>query len=160
LHGLQTSATQWLRMLTQAASAPTAQASPPPPAARRSSLAVVAGSLQLLASPNDVGTAKASKAAPARRLERSFRPAPPVSPRAARRSMSTVAAYAAPPQTRLPIGGASAGGSGGLGSAASPVAAVFGALGLALATILLARFSLDLASWRSTLLASGLERPG
>jgi hypothetical protein len=74
--------------------------------------------------------------------------------------MSDAASYAPPAQRRLPIGGATAGGGGGLGSAAPHVAAVFAALALALATILLGRVSLDLASWRSTLLASLLERPG
>jgi len=65
-----------------------------------------------------------------------------------------------PAQTLLPIGGASAASSGGFGSAAPPVMAALEGLSLALATILLAGFSLDLAPWRSTLLASRLERPG
>jgi hypothetical protein len=86
-----------------------------PPAAGRSSLAVAAESLHLLASPNEVGTAKASKAASARRLKRSFMPAPPVSPPGpAPRSMPEVGSYAPPAQTRLPIGGATGDGSGGL----------------------------------------------
>lgn len=50
--------------------------------------------------------------------------------------------------------------SGGLGSVAPPVAAVFAALALSFATILLARFYLDPASWRSTLLTLRLENPG
>jgi hypothetical protein len=74
--------------------------------------------------------------------------------------MSDAASYAPPAQTRLPIGGATAGGGGGAGSAAPHAGAMFVALALSLATILLGRVSLDLASWRSTLLASRLERPG
>jgi hypothetical protein len=74
--------------------------------------------------------------------------------------MAGVASYTPPAQVRLPLGGATAGASSGLGSPAPPVAAFFAALSLSLATILLARFSLDRASWRSTLLASRLEHPG
>jgi hypothetical protein len=154
--------TQWLRPQTQAASPETAPASPLPPAGDRSSLAVAAGSLHLFAAANDLGTAKATKAAPARRLERLFRPPPRVSPSAtAARSIPQPATYGPPAQTPLPIGGATAAGSGGgLGSAAPPVEAVFVALALLLATTLLTRLSLDPASWRSTLLASRLEHPG
>jgi hypothetical protein len=63
-------------------------------------------------------------------------------------------------QTRLPVGGAAAATGGGEGSVASSVLAEFQALALALATVLLVRFSLDRAMWRSTLLASRLEHPG
>jgi hypothetical protein len=160
LHGLQMSMTRWLRSETQAASQVTARPLPLP-AAERSWLAAGTGPLHLLGSPDDLGTTKATKAAGSRRLERSLTPATPVSRRAlSPRSTPEVALYAPPPQTRLPIGGAAAGGSGGLGSAAPPVAAVFAALALSLATIFFARFSLDLAPWRSTLLASRLGRPG
>jgi hypothetical protein len=41
----------------------------------------------------------------------------------------------------------------------TPVKAVFAALAFSLATILLTRLSLDLASWRSTLLTARLEHP-
>jgi hypothetical protein len=67
---------------------------------------------------------------------------------------------APPVQTRLPVGGAAAATGGGIGSVAPSVVAEFEALALALATMLLARFSLDHAAWRSILLASRLERPG
>jgi hypothetical protein len=65
-------------------------------------------------------------------------------------------------QTRLPVGGAAAAGGGGVASVAPSVLVAFEALALALAlaTILLARFSLDLATWRSTMLGSRLEHPG
>jgi hypothetical protein len=72
--------------------------------------------------------------------------------------MPGIAAYVPPAPTRPPIGGAAAGG-GGFSSPAPPIAALFAALALSLTTILLARLSLDLASWRSTLLASRLEHP-
>ncbi|MFZ0976687.1 MAG: hypothetical protein WAN22_30985, partial [Solirubrobacteraceae bacterium] len=67
---------------------------------------------------------------------------------------------ALPVQTRLPVGGAAAASAGGVGTVAPSVVAEFEALALALATILLVRFSLDRATWRSTLLASRLEHPG
>jgi hypothetical protein len=74
--------------------------------------------------------------------------------------MAEPASYAPPAQTRVPLGGATAGAGGGLGSPAPPAAVVVAALVLSLAATLLARFSLDLASWRATLLASRLEHPG
>jgi len=67
---------------------------------------------------------------------------------------------ALPDQTRLPVGGGAVAGGGGAGSVAPSVAADFDTLALALATILLARWFLERATWRSTLLASRLERPG
>jgi hypothetical protein len=60
----------------------------------------------------------------------------------------------------VPDGGASAASGGGVGSVAASVVADLKALALALATMLLVRFSLDRATWRSTLLASRLEHPG
>jgi hypothetical protein len=65
-----------------------------------------------------------------------------------------------PVQTRLPVGGTAAAGGGGIGSAAPSVVAEFEALALAVAALLLARFSLDHATWRSRLFASRLEHPG
>ncbi len=81
---------------------------------------------------------------------------------AAPRPIAQVVPDAPPPaRTAPPIGGgAAAAGSGGIGSVAPPVAPAFTLLAFVLVTILLARFSLDLARWRSTLLASRLERPG
>lgn len=103
-------------------------------------------------------SARARVAAVARRLKLS--PKPAVGPRAEPQLMPEVVPYAPPPaQTRLPIGGATAGSSGGLGSPGPDVVAAFEVLALAFATFVLARFSLDLAPWRSTLLASPLEHP-
>jgi hypothetical protein len=67
--------------------------------------------------------------------------------------------YAPPPvQTRVPIGGASAGGVG-VGSPAPHVVAAFEVLALAILTLVMGRFSLDLAPWRLMLPASHPEHP-
>ena len=159
LHRLQTLVTRWLR--TGKHGAP-AFAPLHPPVARPSLLAVAAGWRQDAPSFTDAVIGKAARAPAARHLERSSPPAVPGSRRiTAGGSTAEVAADAPPAQRLLPIGGPTAtGASGGLGSAAPPVAAVFAALALSLATILLAPLSLDLASWRSTLLTSRLEHPG
>jgi hypothetical protein len=65
-----------------------------------------------------------------------------------------------PLQTRVPVGGAAAASGGAVGSVATSVVAEFDALALMLAAILLVRFSLDRAAWRSALLVSRLEHPG
>jgi hypothetical protein len=95
-------------------------------------------------------------------VEQSSRPAPSVGRRAAAPPATPAeATLSAPPeQTRLPIGGGTAGGGGGVGSVAPPVAAWLATLALSLATILLARFSLYLPCWRSTELTLRLENPG
>jgi hypothetical protein len=95
-------------------------------------------------------------------VERSSGPAPSVGRRAAAPpAVPAQATLSAPPeQTRLPIGGATAGGGGGLGSFAPPVAAWLATLALSLATILFARFCPDLPCWRSTRLTLRLENPG
>jgi hypothetical protein len=94
----------------------------------------------------------------------SHKPASVARPRAGTPPPIPQALSSAPPvQTRLPVGGAAAaGGGGGVASVAPSVLVAFEALALALAlaTILLARFSLDLAMWRSTMLGSRLEHPG
>ncbi|MBV8928183.1 MAG: hypothetical protein JO152_03550 [Mycobacteriaceae bacterium] len=151
--------TRWLRTGTHGA---LAFAPGQQPVARLSSHTAAAGWLQDPPSFTDFVIATARKASAARHLERSSRAAAPGSRRiVASRSTPEAASVAPPAQRRLPIGGpTAAGASGGLGSAAPPVAAVFAALALSLATILLARFSLDLARWRSTLLTSRLEHPG
>ncbi|MBV9944246.1 MAG: hypothetical protein JO262_19110 [Solirubrobacterales bacterium] len=113
--------------------------------------------------PADFGTAIGSSGATAPTTGRSFKTALAVHRRVAMpRRIPPVVPYA-PPSTKSPLpigGGAAAAGSGGFGSAAPPVAPAFTAFVLALAMILLARFCLDLSSWRSRLLPSGLERPG
>jgi hypothetical protein len=73
--------------------------------------------------------------------------------------MPVVLPYAPPPApTRVPIGGATAGG-GGIGSPAPHVVAGLELLALALLTLVLGRLPLDLTPWRSTLLASHPEHP-
>jgi hypothetical protein len=59
----------------------------------------------------------------------------------------------------VPIGGATAGGGGGVGSFGPPVVAAFEVLALAVATLVLTRFSMDLVPWRSALWASRPEHP-
>ena len=88
------------------------------------------------------------------------KPAFPARPRADMPQIPQAPSSAPPIQTRLPVGGAAAVGGGGAGSVVPSVLAAFEALALALVTILLVRFSLDLATWRSTLLGSRLEHPG
>jgi len=75
-------------------------------------------------------------------------------------AISQVRSPVLPGQTRLPVGGGAVAGGGGAGSVAPSVAADFDVLVVAVATILLARWFLERAMWRSTLLASRLERPG
>ena len=155
---------------TQPPSAATGQAnpllppltSPLPPAGGGLTAAILGGSPAV--DPADLGTTITSLAATAVGAKHASKPPPAGGrPAAAKRLVPAAVQYApvsAP--TALPVGGgAAAAGSGGIGSGAPPVAPAFTALALlALATILLARFSLDLASWRSTLLPSRLERPG
>jgi hypothetical protein len=94
----------------------------------------------------------------ARRLKLS--PTTVAGPRASdQTSMPVVLPYAPPPApTRVPIGGATAGG-GGIGSPAPHVVAGLELLALALLTLVLGRLPLDLTPWRSTLLASHPEHP-
>ena len=159
LDQLETLSTQPQSVQNHTEATPAAVAAPPTNPGSRAWADVVAPS-----SPYDLapagglsGTARARVAAVARRLK--------LSPKAAAgarvtapTAMPEVLPYAPPPaQTRLPIGGASAG--GGIGSPAPPVLAAFAVLALAFLTAVLGRFSLDMASWRSTLLASRLEHP-
>ncbi len=118
------------------------------------------GSPRALAGGTEFERGSVSVAAAPRRPERAQKP-PSVAPlRAAAPAPIPQAPSVPPVQTRLPVGGAAAAGGGGVGSVASSVVAAFQALAVALATILLVRFGLDRAMWRSTLLASRLEHPG
>jgi hypothetical protein len=153
LHG---AGTGWLRNRKRAALPTATHSWAGLSAAGHSSIAVVAGSWRVLASPDDLVSAKTRKAAVARRIVRSFRPTPPQA--ASTRSMPKVASDAPPAPTRLPIGGATSAGGGG--STAPPVEAALATVALSLVAILFMRFSLDHATWRSTLLASRLEDPG
>jgi hypothetical protein len=65
-----------------------------------------------------------------------------------------------PAQSQPPLGSATAGSGGGLGAPASAGATAFLVLVMSVSILALRRFSLDLAPWRSTLLASRLEHPG
>ena len=114
-----------------------------------------------LAASADLETGPARVAAAPPRHAQSGKPASVARPRAGTPPPIPQALSSAPPvQTRLPVGGAAAAGGGGVASVAPSVLVAFEAFALALATILLARFSLDLAMWRSTMLGSRLERPG
>lgn len=135
---------------------------PLPPAADRLPAEILSGS-PALDHPADFGTVIASVVATASISEHAPKPVRAGHRRAgSQRPIPPVLPYADPSaRTPLPAGGgATAAGSAGLGSAAPPVAPAFTALALALATVLLARLSLDLASCRSALLTSRLDRPG
>jgi hypothetical protein len=112
--------------------------------------------LQIVVSPDDFNGARAALAARAKGTRH------PATGTIARKAVAPqapqpVVLQPPPGQTRLPIGAAAAG--SGVGVGAPPIAAVGSLLALALAMILLASFSLDLAAWRSTLLAFRLEHP-
>jgi hypothetical protein len=133
-----------------------------PPAPDHLLPAIVSGS-PVFDQQADFGTATASFGATVVSVVHSSKPAAGVQRRvSAPQPIPQLVPDAPPPaRTAPPIGGgAAAAGGGGLGSSAPPAAPAFTAHALVLATIRLARFSLDLARWRSTLLASRLERPG
>jgi hypothetical protein len=169
LHQLQTLVTQRLRAerdqiarpVTAPDSSPSSPPSPYSPGLAQGQLGPATGSPQNLAGDTDLESGSTSVAAAPRRPEQTPKPPSVARSRAAAPPPTPQALSPAPPaQTRLPVGGAAAAGGGGVGSVAPSVMAEFEALALALATILLARFSLDRAMWRSTLLASRLEHPG
>ena len=169
LHQLQTLVTQRLRTeedqiarpVTAPDSPPSSPPSQPSPGLAKGQLGPATGSPQILAGDTDLESGSTSVAAAPRRPEQSPKPPSVARSRAAAPPPTPQALSPAPPvQTRLPVGGAAAATGGGIGSVAPSVVAEFEALALALATILLARFSLDRAMWRSTLLASRLEHPG
>ena len=118
------------------------------------------GSPLVLAVDADLERGPASAAAAPRRPQALPKPPPVARMRAATPPIPQLLRSAPPVQTRLPLGGAAAASGGGVGSVAPSVVAEFEALAIALATVLLARFSLDRAAWRSALLASRLEHPG
>ena len=166
LHQLQTLVTRWLRAENVQAAPPVTPSdsplSPAPPHASlglaRGPLGSAMGSPRVIAAGADLESGSASVTAAPRRPEE---PPAVARPHAAMAPPIPQALSPAPPvQTRLPVGGAAAATGGGIGSVAPSVVAEFEALALALATMLLARFSLDHAAWRSILLASRLERPG
>ena len=168
-HRLQTLVTQWLRaekdqvtrLLKRADSPVSPSPSHPTWALAKGTLGPAAGSPRVLADNAEPESGSASMAAAPRRPEQSPKPPSVSPPRAASSPPIRQALSPAPPiQTRLPVGGAAAATGGGVGSVAPSVVAEFEALALALATIFLVRFSLDRATWRSTLLASRLEHPG
>ena len=169
LHQLQTLVTQWLRAEKDQAAPPvTPPDSPLSPAPPHPSLGLAKGPLgpaigspRVLAGDADLERGSASVTAAPRHPEGSPKPPSVARTRAAMAPPIPQALSPAPTvQTRLPVGGAAAASGGGVGSVAPSVVADLEALALALATILLARFSLAHATWRSTLLASRLERPG
>ena len=168
LHYLQTFVTQWLRAeKDQASRVVTPPDLPLSPAPGHPSWGVATGPLgpaigsPRLAGDTELETGLASVAAAPRRPERAQKPPSVAPPRAATPPPIPQALSPAPPvHTRLPVGGAAASTGGGVGSVAPSVVAELQAIALALATILLVRFSLDRAMWRSTLLASRLEHPG
>jgi hypothetical protein len=169
LHQLQTWVTQWLRAENDHAARPVT--TPDSPLSRapnhpswglaKGPLEPATGSPRVLAGDAVLESRLASVAGAPRHPEQSPKPPSAARPRAATPPPIPLALSPAPPvQTRLPVGGAAAASAGGIGSVAPSVVAGFEALALAVATILLVRFSLDSATWRSTLLASRLEHPG
>ena len=165
LHQLQTLVTLWLRAENDQAAppvtppdSPLCRASHPSLGLARGPLGPAMGSPRVIAAGADLESGSASVAAAPRRPEE---PPSVARPHAAMApAMPQALSPASTVQTRLPVGGAAAASGGGVGSVAPSVVADLQALALALATILLARFSLAHAAWRSTLLASRLERPG
>ena len=168
LHQLQSLVTQWLRAETHQAARPV----PPPgsPLSREPShlslglvwgpLGPAMGSPRVLAASAELESGPARVAAAPPRHVQSPKPASVGRPRADTPAPIPQALSSVPPvQTQLPVGSAAAAGGGGVGSVAPSVLAAF-EVALALATILLVRFSLDPATCRSTLLGSRLERPG
>ncbi|MFZ0379222.1 MAG: hypothetical protein WAL38_15445, partial [Solirubrobacteraceae bacterium] len=165
LHQLQILVTRWLRAETDQAAPPVTPSDSPvsPPSSHpswglaRGPLGSTMGSPRVIAAGADLESGSASVTAAPRRPEEPRSVARPHAAMAP--AMPQVLSPAPTVQTRLPVGGAAAA-SGGGGSVAPSVVADLQALALALATIFLARFSLDHAAWRSILLASRLERPG
>jgi hypothetical protein len=162
LSGLQSSITQAVNSQTEPGYPLLLTAGSSLPAPDHLSPGIVSGS-PALEQQADFGTVTATFAATVISAVHPAKPDPAVQRQVAAPQPIPQLVPDAPPPSRTapPIGGgAAAAGSGGLGSAAPPAAPGLSALALVLATILLARFSLDLARWRSTLLASRLERPG
>ena len=165
LHQLQILVTRWLRAETDQAAPPVTPfdslVSPPPShpswGLARGPLGSAVGSPRVIAAGADLESGSASVTAAPRRPEEPRSVARPHAAMAP--AMPQALSPASTVQTRLPVGGAAAA-SGGGGSVAPSVVAEFEALAVALATILLVRFSHDRAAWRSILLASRLERPG
>ncbi len=169
LHHLQSLVTQWLRAEKDHAARPVTPAdsllSNTPShlslGLAKGPLGPDIGSPRVLAGDADLESGSASGAAGPRRQGRATKPPSVARPRAAMAPPIPQALSPAPTVlTRLPVGGAAAATGGGVGSVAPSVVAEFEAVAVALATILLARFFLAHAIWRSTLLASRLERPG
>jgi hypothetical protein len=168
LYQRQAPETQSLRADTNRAARPVTPADPPlaptpshpPLGLARGPIAPATGSPPVVAGDAGLESRSARVALPP--------PRPAESPR--QRSVTGPHAGTPPPiphvlspppvQKRPPVGGTAAAAGGGTASVAPSVVAEFEALALALAMILLARSSLDLAIWRSTLFASRLEHPG
>jgi hypothetical protein len=114
----------------------------------------------LVASPRSM----AGSAADAQGLRRSPKQPPPIA--SVERSgvaplpATPVLDFAPPDQTRVPIGGATVGASGGIGTAGPPAIAFVAVLVLVALGFLPKRLALNPVPWRSTLLAMRLERPG
>jgi hypothetical protein len=121
-------------------------------------LGAAAATPNVVAGRTDLENISASVAVAARRHVESAKPPTVARPRATKPPQiprSTV-----PVVQRLPIGGAPAAGGGGSGSAAPSVVVEFVVLALLFGLMLVARFYPEHATWRTTLLASRLERPG
>jgi hypothetical protein len=76
------------------------------------------------------------------------------------RTVPAILHFARPIQNRVPIGGASVGASGGIGTAGPPAIAFAAVLVLVALGFLPKRLALNPPPCRSTLLAMQLERPG
>jgi hypothetical protein len=165
----QTSMTRWLRvkkdeaarLVTPTHAQPSTAPSHPLSGLGAGKLGSAVGSPGVLAGDANSQRGSANAAAAQRRPEELPRRARVPRAHAATSPPIPQVLQSVPPlQTRLPLGGAGAASGGAVGSVAPSVVAEFDALALMLAAILLVRFSLDRAAWRSALLVSRLEHPG
>lgn len=169
LHQFHLLVTQWLRARRNpAALAITALDAPlspspnhPAPGLARGPLAPATGSPPVVVGDAGPESRSAHEAVAPPRPAESPRPRSVARPGVDTPPPNRHATSSPPPvRTRLPVGGTAAATGGGIASAAPSVVAEFQALALALATLLLARFSLDRATWRSRSFVSRLEHPG
>jgi hypothetical protein len=165
----QTSMTRWLRvkkdeaarLVTPTHAQPSTAPSHPLSGLAAGKLGSAFGSPGVLAGDANSQRGSANAAAAPRRPEESPKRARVARAHAATSSPIPQVLPSVPPlQTRLPLGGAAAASGGAVGSVAPSVVAEVDALALMVAAILLVRFSLDRAAWRSALLVSRLEHPG
>jgi hypothetical protein len=121
-------------------------------------LGAAAAPLTVVPSHTSPDNRSASVAVAARRHVESAKPPTVGRPSAAKPTQ--IPRSPVPVVQRLPIGGSPEAAGGGSGSVAPSVVVEFEVLALVFALMLVARFYPEHATWRTTLLASRLERPG